>query len=215
LFSARHGLALVLSLLAAAGAQAQKVTFNGAMGDKALLVIDGQARMVPLGATVQGVKLLGLSADEARIDANGQTTVLRIGAPVNMGGGSMGGESGNQIVLSAGLGGHFFTSGAINGRTVQFLVDTGATSVSIGQSEADRIGLDYRNGSRVMMNTANGSVPGYVISLNTVRVGEVTVHNVQAVIVPAPMDHVLLGNSFLTRFQMKRDNDTLRLEKKP
>ena len=214
MFSARHALALALSLLAVAGAQAQKVTFNGAMGDKALLVIDGQARMVPLGATVQGVKLLGMSADEARIDVDGQTTVLRIGAPVNMGG-STRGESSNQIVLTAGPGGHFITNGTINGRPVQFLVDTGATAISIGQGEADRIGLDYRNGTRVMTSTANGNAPGYLVTLTTVRVGEVSVHNVQAVIVPAAMDQVLLGNTFLTRFQMRRDNDTLRLEKKP
>jgi aspartyl protease family protein len=170
--------------------------------------------MVPLGATVQGVKLLGMSADEARIDVDGQTTVLRIGAPVNMGG-STRGESSSQIVLTAGPGGHFITNGTINGRTVQFLVDTGATAISIGQSEADRIGLDYRNGTRVMTSTANGNAPGYLVTLTTVRVGEVSVHNVQAVIVPAAMDQVLLGNTFLTRFQMRRDNDTLRLEKKP
>ena len=52
------------------------------------------------------------------------------------------------------------------------------------------------------------------VSLGSVRVGDVTVYNVDATVVPAPMEHVLLGNSFLGRFQMRRDNDVLRLERR-
>ena len=55
---------------------------------------------------------------------------------------------------------------------------------------------------------------GYRISLNTVRVGDVEVHNVAAVVQPQPMPFILLGNSFLTRFQMKRENDTLLLQRR-
>jgi aspartyl protease family protein len=53
------------------------------------------------------------------------------------------------------------------------------------------------------------------VSLTSVRVGDVQVYNVDATVVPAQMEQVLLGNSFLTRFQMKRENDKLTLDKKP
>jgi aspartyl protease family protein len=118
-------------------------------------------------------------------------------------------------VLTAGLGGHFETTGSINGRSVQFLVDTGATNVSISQGEADRIGLDYRNAPRGMTATANGAVPVHYVTLSAVRVGDVEVYQVPAVVFPAQLQAVLLGNSFLSRFQMKRENDILVLEKRP
>jgi aspartyl protease family protein len=95
---------------------------------------------------------------------------------------------------------------------VSFLVDTGATSIAMSQAEAVRIGLDLRNGQRGMASTANGLVPVVGVTLTTVRVGDVEVANVQAVVMPAQMPHVLLGNSFLTRFSMRRDNDVMRLE---
>ncbi|MED5618686.1 retropepsin-like aspartic protease family protein [Ideonella sp. BN130291] len=209
----RIAAALLLAALCAT-ASAQTVTFNGSMGDKALLVIDGQPRTVALGATVAGVRLTGLSADEAKVEFGGRSLALRHGTPVSMGGAASGG-GGQEIVLSAGLGGHFLANGSINGKAARFMVDTGATAISIPQADADRMGLNYRSGRMIPMNTANGTVPGYLINLTSVRIGDVETYNVQAVVMPAPMEHILLGNTFLSRFQMKRDNDTLRLEKRP
>jgi aspartyl protease family protein len=87
--------------------------------------------------------------------------------------------------------------------------------VSLGQAEADRLGLDWKSGPRVLTQTANGPVPTHRITLSAVRVGEVTVSNVAAVVVPAPPPYALLGNSFLARFQMRRENDQMRLELRP
>ncbi|HET9643961.1 MAG TPA: retropepsin-like aspartic protease [Burkholderiaceae bacterium] len=202
---------LALTFMAAT---AQTVTFNGAMGDKALLVIDGEARPIPVGATVQGVKLVTMSADEARVEFGGHVEVLRLGSPAHLSRTALPSSANREIVLTAGMGGHFVTGGAINGRPVQFMVDTGATAIALSQADADRIGLDYRNGQRVGIHTANGIIPGHVVNLTSVRVGDVEVFNVSAVVQPTFMEYVLLGNSFLTRFQMKRENDTLTLQKR-
>ena len=148
------------------------------------------------------------------MEVGGRSVLLHHGSPVNLGGAASAG-GGHEIVLTSGSGGHFFATGSINGKTARFVVDTGATAVAIGRADAERLGLDYRSGIPVPMNTANGVVPGHLVMLNSVRLGDVDTYNVQAVIVPAPMETVLLGNSFLSRFQMRRDNDTLRLEKKP
>ena len=196
---------------------AQSVTLSGSMGHKALLVIDGQPHTLAVGQSAGGVTLLQLSDGQATVQrGSGGSTVLHLGAaPARLTGTPVARTAAQEIVLPAGLGGHFMSAGSINGRSVQFMVATGATVVAIGQADADRIGLAWRNAPRAMAQTANGAVPVYSVSLNTVRVGEVEVANVDAIVMPAPMTHVLLGNSFLGRFQMRRENDLLRLERRP
>lgn len=215
----RAALLSAVLILAAAGVAAQqpsrRVALSGSMGSRALLVIDGDApRAVAVGSTVQGVKLLSVNEAQAVVEIDGRRQTLRLGeAAVNLGGAASAG-SGTQITLSSDANGHFQAQGQINGRGVLFLVDTGATMISMGQDEAERLGLAYKNGERIGLRTANGNTVGYRISLNTVRVGDVEVHNVAAVVQPQPMPFILLGNSFLTRFQMKRENDTLLLQRR-
>jgi aspartyl protease family protein len=208
--------ALAAGALLAAAASAQTVSMSGALGDnKALLMINGAPRTVTVGSTVQGVRLISMSGGEAVVEVGGERQQLRLGGvQVSLGAAPVEG-GGSRIVLPVGPGGHFYSQGSINGKAVVFVVDTGATTVSISQSEADAIGLKYRDGQRGMVNTANGSVPAYRLTLNSVRIGDVQVFNVEAVVLPASMSQVLLGNSFLSRFQMKRDNDTMTLDKKP
>ena len=206
-------LALAASAAFGSAAQAQTVSMSGSLGDKALLVIDGTPRTVATGSTVQGVKLVRVSNNEALVEVAGQRRTLALGGQVNIGvADSPGG--GTTIMLSADSGGHFWANGTINGKSVRFVVDTGATNVSMSQSQAEQLGLDYRSGQRGTSTTANGQVQAYRVPLTSVRVGEVEVFNVAATIVPVPMDYVLLGNSFLTRFQMKRENDTMTLVKR-
>ncbi len=206
-------------LLAAAAALAQDdappaaLGFNGSLGSQAaLLLMDGQPQSVRIGQRVHGVKLLALEGDRAIVEVNGQQRQLQMGASPGRVGSSSGAGLSRQIVLSVGPGGHFMAAGSINGQATQFLVDTGATAVAIGQPEAERLGLRFREGRRIMTQTANGPAPAYLVMLTSLRVGEVEVHNVEAIVVPSPMSHILLGNSFLGRFQMRRDNDILTLD---
>ena len=196
-------------------AHAQSVTLAGSMGNKALLVIDGQPHMLAVGQSAAGVTLQQLGEGRATVQQGGSSTTLRLGgAPARLSGTAVPAADALEIVLQAGLGGHFTSAGSINGRPVQFMVDTGATVVALSQAEAQRIGLDYRDAQRGMTQTANGPVPVHRVSLGRVRVGEVEIANVDAIVMPAQMPYVLLGNSFLSRFQMRRDNDVLRLEKR-
>ena len=203
---------MLASVLAAA--QPSSVSFNGSLGQKAaLLLIDGEPRTVIVGNVAGGVKLISLEDNRANVEYGGRRHLLMLGAsPGRVGEATPAPFSGRQIVLSAGPGGHFTTGGSINGQTTQFLVDTGATSISISQIEAERMGLRYREGRRLMTQTANGAVPAYQVQLANVRIGEVEVRNVEAIVIPGQMSHVLLGNSFLTRFQMRRDNEILTLD---
>ena len=209
---------LALCAMLCSAAVAQTVTLNGSMGARqALLVIDGVPRVVEVGHSVLGVRLLSLSGSQAEIESSGTRRTLVAGAgAVRMGAAASAAAAagGNEIVLTAGSGGHFITAGQINGKAVNFMVDTGATAIALGQADADRIGLDYRNAPRGFAGTANGRVPVNVVTLSSVRVGDVEIANVEALVMPTAMQHILLGNSFLTRFQMKRDNDVMRLTKR-
>lgn len=208
-------LAVTIAAVAAAGAAAQSVQLAGSIGQsKAVLMIDGRAITLAVGASAHGVTLRRLIDGEAEIGIGGRIERLRLGAtPVRAGGAAP--AAGREIVIPAGPGGHFTTRGAINGQAVQFMVDTGATTVALSQVEATRIGLDWRHGRPGLTQTAGGPVPVHAINLGRVRVGDVEVVNVDAVVVPAEMPMVLLGNSFLARFSMVREADVMRLERKP
>ena len=202
---------LLLALLAGA-ACAQDVRLQGMLGSKALLLVGGVPRAVAPGETWQGVKVVSTGGDQAVVLIDGQRVALRVGeAPASVGRAAPAGGGGNSIALTADSRGHFFTQGSINNRPVQFMVDTGASVVALGQAEADRLGLDYRSGLPVRMGTANGVTRGWAIKLRQVRVGDVIAYDVDAVVTPMGMPAVLLGNSFLKRFNMRRDGDVMTL----
>ncbi|WP_246312251.1 retropepsin-like aspartic protease family protein [Pseudaquabacterium terrae] len=211
----RRGLLLLAALLPFVAA-AQTVSLSGSLGaTKALLLIDGQPHTVSVGSTVKGVTLTRVGDGEAEVVVAGRSSVIRLGAaPAKVGGGGGSAGGGSEIVLPVGRGGHFMAQGSINGKAVQFMVDTGATVVAMSVSEANRLGIDWRRGERGVSSTAGGMVAVYSVNLTSVRIGDVEVFNVDAVVLQAEMPYTLLGNSFLSRFSMRRDGDTMRLERR-
>ena len=206
----------LLVVFAAATAQSQSVTLTGMVGSKALLIVDGSApKIVASGEDFKGVKVISTQGDSAVLMVGGKRLNVRVGdSPASVGEQSGSKSSGSKIVLNAGDGGHFLAAGSINGKSVQFMVDTGATTVAMGSAEAKRMGIDYAAGRPVRMNTANGQTVGYLLTLNSVRIGDVEVQNVDAIVSQQAMPYVLLGNSFLTRFSMRRDSDQMVLERR-
>ena len=202
-------------MLLPAWALAQSVTLSGMMGSRALLIVDGSApKSVAPGEVFQGVKLVSTSGDQAVVEVQGQRQTLRLGdAPASVGA-RREASAGQRIVMTAGSGGHFITLGQINGRSIQMLVDTGASLVVIGASDAERLGIKYRDAPSVSMGTANGMTQAWRVRLNSLRVGDVEVFDVEALVARESMPFALLGNSFLTRFQMRRENDQLTLERR-
>ena len=211
--------ALLAAALMQGTAQAQTVALAGMLGNKALLIVDGgPPKTVAPGETHQGVKVISTTSDLAVVEFSGKRHSLRLGeAPASVGAGGGAGTQagqGSRIVLTAGSNGHFMTQGQINGKSAQFMVDTGASVVSMTTIDADRMGIDYKSGRPVQMSTANGVVLGWQIMLNSVRVGDVEVLNVAAVVGSRDMPFILLGNSFLTRFQMNRTNEEMVLTRR-
>jgi aspartyl protease family protein len=119
------------------------------------------------------------------------------------------------VTLTADNRGHFITTGAINGVAVRFLVDTGASLVSMSSAEAKRLGINYTVGQKTFSSTANGVVPTYLVKFDEVRVGDVTVNNVDGMVhVGDTLPIVLLGMSFLNRMEMRRDGERMMLMKR-
>jgi len=200
--------------MAGVAAAAQSVALQGMLGNKALLIVDGAPpKVVSPGESAGGVKLISASDDQAVVEFGGQRRTLRVGdAPASVGGGST--EGGDTVVLTANSGGHFVTLGSINNHPAQFMVDTGASLVALGAGQAGSLGLEYEKGQKVQVTTANDTTTGYLIKIDQIRVGDVTVYNVDAVVTPKNMPVVLLGNSYLNRFNMRRDSDQMTLQRR-
>lgn len=107
---------------------------------------------------------------------------------------------GDELVLDAGAGGHYFVDAAINGEGVHFLIDTGASLVALSRSDAEKLGIDLeelRFTGRA--KTANGIARVAPIMLSEIEIGDNVVENVPAAVIDAQMDISLLGMSFLKR----------------
>jgi aspartyl protease family protein len=207
----RHFTALLALCLVSCTAWALDVGLAGIMGSKALLMFDGgQPQAVRAGQIINGVKLLSIGSDQVMIEIDGKKRSLRVGQHAL----GSGGDGGGKIVLTADGQGHFFTTGTVNGTSVRFLVDTGATMISLGSADARRIGIDASRGQRGMSNTANGQAPVTKIRLDTVRVGDVTLYGVDALVHESDMPIALLGMSFLNRMEMQHDGSTMTLKKR-
>ena len=194
-------------------AQAQDVALAGILGGKALLVVNGSApRGVAPGESHMGVQVVSVGREDAVVDSAGGRRSLRLGeAPVRVGGSG----TGQRVVLKADARGHFVSNGQINGRIMQYMVDTGASTIAIGRPDAERMGLKFEEqGQSVRMNTANGVAQGWRMRLDSVRVGDVELRGVDAIVTPQPMPYVLLGNSFLREFEMSRNGDEMMLLKR-
>lgn len=191
---------------------AQEIGLAGILGNKALLVLNGaEPQAVQIGQSLDGVRLVSLQGEQATIEIAGKTRTLRVG---QYAAGIPSADGGSKVVMQADGQGHFYTLGTVNGTSVRFLVDTGASMISLGASDARRIGLDPARGQQALSNTANGQVVVSRMKLDTVRIGEVTAHNVDALVHLNDMPVALLGMSFLNRMEMQRDGATMMLKKR-
>jgi aspartyl protease family protein len=202
---------MAVLLAAACGVQAADVRVVGVSASRAVVSINGGApRTLAVGQkTAEGVKLLAVEGENATFEVDGRRRTLRMGQMYQT-------PSPNSatVTLKADGSGHFMAEGAINGAATQFLVDTGATLIAIPGAEARRLGLSFVNAPQMSVRTAGGVVPAYRITLDTVRVGGITLTAIDALVVDRGLDMVLLGMSFLNRTEMRRDGDTMVLTRR-
>jgi aspartyl protease family protein len=206
---------LCLGLVAcfASGASwAVSVTLVGLFPGKAVVVINGQEpRTITAGQkTGEGVTLVSTASATAVFDIDGKRQTLDLGehfAPAS-------GKAGSVLAISADGQGHHWTVGQVNGKSIRFLIDTGATTVSLPAAFAKSAGIDYQMGQRGFVQTANGPALAFRVKLDSLTIGDITVYQIDATVLESGLDVALLGMSFLSRTDMKRDGANLVLTKR-
>lgn len=195
-------------------AAAADVSLAGVFGAKAVLVIDGGApRTLGVGArSPEGVKLLSIEGDSAWVDIDGRRVKLRIGENVASSRSEGGGAQ--PVHLNADKQGHFLAEGSINGAGVRFMVDTGATVIALGRSDAKRANIDMTRARAMQVQTANGVVRAWQVKLHSVKLGSMTLSDVDAAVMDTDMPRVLLGMSFLNRMDMQRSGQIMTLRQR-
>ena len=207
----RHFICLSLLASAAAFAAADDVALIGVIGDKAavLAIAGGEPKTVKVGQTWSGVTVIAVTHERATVQIDGQRRELTLGQHYRAGGQVA--ATRESVTLAADPRGHFFADAAVNGIPMRFVIDTGATAVSLSAADASRLGIDWHNGARRTMQTANGATTGYLVKLDKVRVGGIELYDVDGVVLEQGMGVGLLGMTFLNRVDMRRDGDTMTL----
>ncbi len=181
--------------------------------DKAMISIDGQNRVMKKGEVVQGIKLLSATGRGAVLrmpDGREQTLGLNqsIGSAYKK-------PSRRKMTVFSSNNGMFLVSGLINGRSIRFILDTGASFISMSSHQADQLNLDYKKGRRGRVQTASETVPVWHIQLDQVKVGGISAANVEAVVLPGNNPpRALLGMSFLKHIKLQRNGSAMTLEQK-
>ena len=203
-----------LLLLPALGHASSLVQVVGLFPGTAVVNVDGQRKLVKVGQTGPGgVQVVSADANGAVLRVDGVERHYNLSREYS---GAYATPSKTQLSVAKGTGGHYWIAGAINGQPIQFLVDTGATSVAINEDQARRLGIDYRvDGRPMVVSTASGAAKAWRIHLNSVKVGAIEVLGVDAVIVEggSPTE-ALLGMSFLGRVSWREEQGVLVLESK-
>lgn len=211
----RATLAAILTLLSALPVVwAQDIAVVGLFADRAVIKVDGQTHLLKVGESIDDLTLLAVNSQEARLKVGKKELVLGLGQ--DRGGIQASASEKAEVIISPNAMNQFLTNGMINGRVVEFLVDTGANTVSMNRQDAKRLGIDYRRlGTPGYSSTANGTIRNWHVLLDKVKVGGIVVSSVDATIRdtddPIPL---LLGMSFLGRIKMEHQENRLRLSSK-
>jgi len=209
-----HFIALLVLFSASFGARAVDVALIGMLGEKAAVfaVDGGEPKAVKVGQKWRGISLLSVERDQATVEIDGKQRVLKIGQHYRTA--TTASSDRQSVTLAADPRGHFVSLGSINGNPVRFLIDTGASTVALPATEAQRLGIDYRKGERGFTSTAGGMVPIYRVRFDSVKLGSIELSGVDGIVIEQGLDIALLGMSFLNRVEMKRDGQTMVLTRR-
>ena len=204
---------VLLFLMPAYSHAVENITISGLFKDKAIVSIDGRQRVLVVGKpSPEGVLLISANSKEAVLEIDGIRQTYGLGSHISSS--FTGPAPGETVTIAPDDGGMYLVNGSINGFQVSFVVDTGATLISMNKHQAKRIGLDYKmKGVESTSETAAGYARIFLVKLNEVKVGNITVHDVDAAVHDDEFPTViLLGNSFLGRVNMVREGMLLQIK---
>ena len=206
-------LVLCLGLCGIQAMAAPDVRVVGLFSGKAVVMIDGQQRILRAGEPgPQGVRLIEANSEAAVLEVEGERITARLDGRVTRRNRPV---TRKEVQVFRNERGLYTTVGAINGLTVPFLVDTGASTVAMNSAQARRLGIDFRvDGEPATVVTASGYSEAWKVRLKSVKVGALEVKGVEAVVIDGDQPATtLLGMSYLSRLEIDNDGQfmTLRL----
>jgi len=205
---------ICLALLLVANVTAGDVTVKviALFTDKALLQVDGEQKVVSKGETFSGVFLQSASGRGAVVVIDGETRKLGLNQSIA---GNFKKREVVKLRITPDARGMYFTKGRINGKSTGFLVDTGATNVTLSGRKAKSLNIDFKKGVSTRAQTASAVVRAWQVRLDTVEVGGIRLNNVEAIVIDGehPFE-VLLGNSFLRHTRMEQAGSVLEISKR-
>ena len=192
----------------------EKLEVQGLFSNKAVLMVDGKRHVIAVGETSpEGVKVISANSRGAVLEVDGKQEQYNLGSSVST---TFAKRKSQKETIFINSGGMYMTFGNINGRTVRFLVDTGASAISMNTEQAKKLGIRYdKIGAPSGVSTASGFVDAYRVRLKSVSVGRITETNVEAFVIdgnhPGP---ILLGMTFLGRLSVEHSGNSMTLLQK-
>jgi len=190
---------------------AVSVQVVGMFPGKVVIQIDGQQKILKQGVLTNGVKFVKAVGENVVLEIDGKQQTFRLGTTVST---NFAAPKVTRKTIRANNRGMFHTTGSINGHVINFLVDTGATTVAMSSLHAKKLNIRYRlDGQETIASTASGRAKAYRINLKTVKVGAIMQRNVIGLVIDGAYPReVLLGMSFLNRLKVEKTGDLMVLE---
>jgi aspartyl protease family protein len=180
--------------------------------NKALLQIGSEQKILTKGESFKGVTLQSASARGAVVLIGGKAREIGLNQSIQQG---FKKPDRSTATIYPDRQGMYFVKGKVNRTKVQFLVDTGATYLTMSGKHAEKIGIDFRKGTIGYANTASGTVQVWQVKLDSVSIGDIKVSNVDASVIAGNQPfEILLGNSFLKNTKLQRIGVTMELQQR-
>lgn len=205
---------VTLTLLPHLAFAIDKVEVQALFAGKVVIMIDGTRRTLAVGDTSpEGVHVVAADSKTAVLEIDGEKKTYPLGNSISM---SYQKPKSVKEQIFADPNGMYKTHGSINGQSVRFLVDTGATSVAMSEPAAKRLGIAYRlDGHPIRTFTASGVAKAWRVTLKTITVGSLKQKRIEAVVIEGNHpSEILLGMTFLERLKVEKEAGVMVLEQK-
>ncbi len=190
-----------------------RIVVVGLFKNQAVVEINHKQQLLKVGKTSpEGVTLISATSRKAVLETNGVRRTYQLGREVSASFSSTTAQAEVNLWPTNGM---YLTTGIVNGHTVDFVVDTGASAIALNAETATRVGLDYLDSPKIQIITASGTEIGYDVKLASVQLGDIILHDVQAMVIDGKEpQRALLGMTFLDQVEMKRSDQKLNLKQK-
>ena len=212
-----HKTLFLLMSLMVSSLQAMEFSLEALFPGKAMINLDGKRMILKAGQEKKGILLISTDtyAQTAEFEVNNVREIYAMSRQI---GGGYQEVKAKEVMIRPDVRGNYLTQGLINGKRVDFLVDTGASSIALSQSLAKSLGINYQvNATKIKVKTASAIVDAYQVKFDNVAIDSIKLTNVDGIVIPDSQpianqkEFALLGMSFLGRLELEKKQNLMLL----